>query len=128
MTELQKNSVFCLRCGNINWARRTTCNLCNAPKVGPDEQRTGIFCIYYLLVHKCILYLRITKRLHKININKVPKKGALEDLLLNYTLLFSHLISEIYFNNRCLPKYSPIFLYMPISIYLFVCLSVCLSV
>jgi len=31
----------CSKCSNINWARRTTCNVCNAPKVGPDENRTG---------------------------------------------------------------------------------------
>ncbi|CAG5124827.1 unnamed protein product [Candidula unifasciata] len=31
----------CKSCGNVNWARRTTCNLCNAPKYGRVEQRTG---------------------------------------------------------------------------------------
>jgi len=31
----------CSKCSNINWARRSTCNVCNAPKVGPDETRTG---------------------------------------------------------------------------------------
>lgn len=29
------------RCGNVNWARRGTCNLCNSPKVGQVEERTG---------------------------------------------------------------------------------------
>ena len=34
-------SFVLFRCGNINWARRSTCNVCNAPKIGPEEQRTG---------------------------------------------------------------------------------------
>ncbi|BFZ17003.1 hypothetical protein BsWGS_20042 [Bradybaena similaris] len=31
----------CKSCGNVNWARRMTCNMCNAPKYGRVEQRTG---------------------------------------------------------------------------------------
>ncbi|KAK3091809.1 hypothetical protein FSP39_022779, partial [Pinctada imbricata] len=31
----------CKSCGNVNWARRMTCNMCNAPKYGKQEQRTG---------------------------------------------------------------------------------------
>ena len=31
------------RCGNVNWARRNTCNVCNAPKFGIAEARTGKF-------------------------------------------------------------------------------------
>ena len=32
---------LCFRCGNVNWARRMTCNMCNSPKFGKVEQRTG---------------------------------------------------------------------------------------
>jgi len=29
------------RCGNVNWARRNSCNICNEPKFGKVEARTG---------------------------------------------------------------------------------------
>lgn len=31
----------CIKCGNVNWARRQQCNMCNAPKFGEVEERTG---------------------------------------------------------------------------------------
>jgi len=31
----------CATCGNVNWARRSDCNLCHAPKFGKLEERTG---------------------------------------------------------------------------------------
>lgn len=31
----------CSKCGNVNWARRQQCNMCNAPKFGEIEERTG---------------------------------------------------------------------------------------
>ena len=38
---LTYESVLCYSCGNVNWARRMTCNMCNTPKYGKVEQRTG---------------------------------------------------------------------------------------
>jgi len=32
---------MCTKCANVNWARRSTCNVCNAPKFGDIEERTG---------------------------------------------------------------------------------------
>lgn len=31
----------CSKCANVNWARRHTCNLCNAPRFCEVEERTG---------------------------------------------------------------------------------------
>lgn len=31
----------CSKCANVNWARRNTCNMCNAPKFIDVEERTG---------------------------------------------------------------------------------------
>ncbi|KAI6656745.1 Zinc finger Ran-binding domain-containing protein 2 [Oopsacas minuta] len=32
----------CSMCSNINWARRSECNVCDHPKMGKVEERTGI--------------------------------------------------------------------------------------
>lgn len=32
----------CSSCGNVNWARRTDCNVCNTAKFGTVEPRTGL--------------------------------------------------------------------------------------
>lgn len=32
----------CGRCGNVNWARRQQCNMCNGPKFSENEERTGL--------------------------------------------------------------------------------------
>lgn len=34
----------CNKCANVNWARRHTCNMCNAPKFTDNEERTGERC------------------------------------------------------------------------------------
>lgn len=31
----------CTQCANVNWSRRQTCNMCNAPKFNEVEERTG---------------------------------------------------------------------------------------
>lgn len=37
MYELALMFFFSLRCGNINWAKRTKCNICNTNKPGHNE-------------------------------------------------------------------------------------------
>jgi hypothetical protein len=37
-----KTVLLAFSCGNVNWARRTSCNICNAPKFGVEEVRTGL--------------------------------------------------------------------------------------
>ncbi|KAK2550041.1 Zinc finger Ran-binding domain-containing protein 2 [Acropora cervicornis] len=32
---------MCSKCGNVNWARRSDCNMCGHPKFSKVEQRTG---------------------------------------------------------------------------------------
>jgi len=32
----------CSKCGNVNWARRSTCNVCNGPQFSVEEERTGL--------------------------------------------------------------------------------------
>lgn len=37
----------CTQCANVNWSRRQTCNMCNAPKIHDVEERTGKgFCYF----------------------------------------------------------------------------------
>lgn len=39
------HSLLLARCGNINWAKRTKCNICNTTKPGHNEGgvRYGLF-------------------------------------------------------------------------------------
>lgn len=32
----------CGKCGNVNWSRRSTCNVCNGPQFSVEEERTGL--------------------------------------------------------------------------------------
>lgn len=32
----------CVKCANVNWARRQQCNVCNSPRFGEIEERTGL--------------------------------------------------------------------------------------
>lgn len=36
-----KDDWQCAMCGNVNWARRDTCNICNHPRAGKIEARVG---------------------------------------------------------------------------------------
>ena len=38
--DIMQNTDF-FSCGNVNWARRMDCNVCNTPKFGTIEPRTG---------------------------------------------------------------------------------------
>lgn len=42
-----------MKCMNVNWARRSTCNLCNAKKFSESEERTGNLVLFSSLV--CIM-------------------------------------------------------------------------
>ena len=35
------NDWQCKTCSNVNWARRSECNMCNTPKYTKLEERTG---------------------------------------------------------------------------------------
>lgn len=35
------SQTLCHRCGNVNWSRRTTCNVCNHNRAQVEGQRTG---------------------------------------------------------------------------------------
>jgi len=35
------NDWQCKTCSNVNWARRSECNMCNTPKYAKLEERTG---------------------------------------------------------------------------------------
>ena len=47
----------CSKCGNVNWARRNQCNMCNAPKHVELEVRTGMnFLCFWRL--ECSFHLQ----------------------------------------------------------------------
>lgn len=52
----------CSKCANVNWARRQTCNMCNAPKFTDVEERTGKFFFHHRInfIQKVINYLKQT--------------------------------------------------------------------
>ena len=42
MSTHTQGTFVLFRCGNVNWARRTECNVCRSPKFGTVEPRTGL--------------------------------------------------------------------------------------
>ena len=70
-------------CGNVNWARRGDCNMCQTPKFGVQEERTGLgggfnerdnveyneTVVSYICIHElmlCVLVLMSSNSLLKI--------------------------------------------------------------
>jgi hypothetical protein len=37
----KKDDWLCIKCGNVNWQKRTTCNQCNNPREMVVEVRDG---------------------------------------------------------------------------------------
>lgn len=71
--EMVTSAIVC-RCGNVNWERRETCNMCQTPKPGKKlESRTGrgggfnerqedsMVCIFLLLLRLRVCTLRCTR-------------------------------------------------------------------
>lgn len=55
----------CSKCANVNWARRNTCNMCNAPKFTDVEERTGA-CYCNNVEFVCSVDFSLTSCLYRL--------------------------------------------------------------
>ena len=72
------------RCGNVNWARRKTCNVCNAPKLADLERRTGYGGGY--MDRQDVEYIKRDYDEEFDEFGRKKKKAGQPEVFLNYYL------------------------------------------
>lgn len=93
----------CNKCANVNWARRSTCNMCNAPKFLDVEERTGKFEIFLIMLP----FDRAGKTMARVSVvsREVflakrrflgfrPEALRVESLLFDFSILIEYLFGD----------------------------------